>query len=141
MIILTPQSATLGKASSRFELFVTRCVRFVIHYIGSYLQAQVADKFPDVDDYCGHWPVTDLMKMSLKATSSRHRKLLEKMTAGKISEQDMGVRLKSKKSKKVARTKSKVIILIYIDPPLTACTRPPRSSNSIHCSTVHEGAG
>jgi hypothetical protein len=73
---------------------------------------QTADKFPDVDGYCGHWPVTDLIKMHLKNTSSKHRKLLEKMTAGKIGGQDMGVRLKSKK---VARKKkSKVIILTYL---------------------------
>lgn len=78
---------------------------------------QTADKFPDVDGYCGRWPVTDLIKMRLKNTSSKHRKLLERMAAGKIGGQDMGVRLKSKKpkkSKKVARTKSKVIILTYL---------------------------
>lgn len=90
---------------------------------------QAADKFPDVNGYCNRWPVTDLIKMRLKNTSSKHRKLLEKMTAGKFSKHDMmGVK---HKSKRVARTKPKVLILIYIDPPLTTCTRQPRSSNII----------
>jgi hypothetical protein len=55
---------------------------------------QVANKFPDVDDYCGHWPVTDLIKMRLKNTSSKHSKLLEKVVVEKVGGPVMGVRLK-----------------------------------------------
>ena len=37
------------------------------------------------------WPVTDLIKMRLKNTSSKHKKLLEKVAMGKFGGQDIDV--------------------------------------------------
>jgi hypothetical protein len=50
-------------AVSRFDLSILPC---------SHSQ-QAVEKFPGLMRYSGHWPVFDLMKMHLKATSSRRR--------------------------------------------------------------------
>lgn len=88
-----------------------RCMRPVIPFSTfMFTGAQAADKFPDVDNYRNRWPVTDLIKMRLKNTSSRHRKLLQKMAAGKSGGKEMGVRLKSK----VAHKQSKVLTFTHL---------------------------
>jgi hypothetical protein len=70
---------------------------------------QAADKFPDVDNYHGRWPVTDLIKMRLKNTSSKHRKLMQKMAAGRFVGGDTSTR-----KKKAAHIKLKVQHSVYV---------------------------
>jgi hypothetical protein len=48
------------------------------------------EKFPDVDNYSGRWPVTDLMKMHLKNTSTKHRCAVQKVAAGKFGNKAAG---------------------------------------------------
>jgi hypothetical protein len=65
---------------------------------------QAAKKFPDVDQYHGRWPVADLIKMHLKNTSSKYRKRVQKMAAGKSV--DAGVSNQRGKGGKRLGTKS-----------------------------------
>jgi hypothetical protein len=66
----------------------------VSHFIAGSFQA--ADKFPEVDNYSCRWPVTDLMKMHLKNTSSKHRKLEYKVAAGRADSAKPTKKLQSK---------------------------------------------
>ena len=66
---------------------------------------QAAKKFRDVDQYHGHWPVTDLIKMHLKNTSSKYQKCMQKMAAGKSVDAGVSIKLKGKRGKRL-RTKS-----------------------------------
>jgi hypothetical protein len=65
------------------------------------LAMQAADKFPDIDNYSGHWPVTDIIKFRLKSTSSQHRKVARKVVVGKSGNKESG-----KKKSKVGPTSS-----------------------------------
>ena len=61
---------------------------------------QAADKFPDVDNYRGRWPVVDLIKLRLKNMSSKYRKQTSyKIALGKPVAGDTSVKLKAKKVK------------------------------------------
>ena len=66
------------------------------HAASCSLAVQAADKFPDIENYSGRWPVTDIMKLRLKSTSSQHRKVTRKVVVGKSD------------SKELSRKKSKV---------------------------------
>jgi len=94
---LTLQSVILAKALLPFNLSAVRYVRIVTYTHALLTCYQVADKFPDVDNYSGRWPVMDLMKLRLKNTSSKHRKLAQKVVAGKSD--DPIVSKKARKSK------------------------------------------
>jgi hypothetical protein len=69
---------------------------------------QAAKKFPDVDQYHGCWPVTDLIKMHLKNISSKYQKCMQKMAVGKSVDAGVSIKLKGKRGKKVVNQKSKV---------------------------------
>jgi hypothetical protein len=78
-----------------------QCVRPVISASALFMSAQTADRFPDVNNYHDRWPVTDLIKMHLKNTSSKHRKHVQRMAAGKYAGGDMGIKLKKAAHSKV----------------------------------------
>jgi hypothetical protein len=84
-----------GQALASLEV-VRSAVRafFSSHIILTYA-IQAANKFPDIDNYCGRWPVTDLIKLHLKNTSSKHRKLAVRVTAGNSEERN--AKMKSKR--------------------------------------------
>ena len=63
------------------------------------MTTQAADKFPDVDNYRGRWPVIDLIKLRLKNTSSKYRKQTHKIVTGRFIAGDTSVKLKAKKVK------------------------------------------
>jgi hypothetical protein len=75
---------------------------------------QAAKKFPDVDQYHGRWPVADLIKMHLKNTSSKYRKRVQKMAAGKSVDAGVSIKPKGKGGKKVGNQKLKVWIQTVI---------------------------
>jgi hypothetical protein len=43
----------------------------------THLISQVVEDFPVLERYVGHWPVTDLIKMRLKSTSTLQRRKIQ----------------------------------------------------------------